>query len=63
MNTTIESLQALYVKLGGELTDTYEGIADGAAVGEMTLIPDLIAAITERVEPPVSNAEADNTEG
>ena len=60
---TIESLQALYVKLGGELTDAYEGIADGAAVGEMTLIPDLIAAITEKVEPPASNAEADNTEG
>lgn len=63
MNTTIESLQALYVKLGGELTDTYEDIADGAAVGEMALIPDLIAAIAEKVEPPVSNAEADNTEG
>ena len=49
MNTTIESLQALYIKLGGNLTDTYEGIAGGIPVGEMSLIPDLIAAVTEKV--------------
>lgn len=48
MNTTIKSLQDLYVKLGGELTDTYEGIADGAAVGDYTTIPDMIEAVKEK---------------
>ncbi len=60
---TIESLQALYVKLGGSLSDTYEDIAGGVPVSDYAIIPDMIAAITEKVEPPVSNAEADNTEG
>ncbi len=59
---TIESLQALYVKLGGELTDTYADIAGGVPVSDYAIIPDMIAAITEKVEPPVSNAETDNAE-
>lgn len=59
---TIESLQALYVKLGGSLTDTYEDIAGGVPVSDYAIIPDMIAAITKKVEPPVSNAETDNTE-
>lgn len=44
MNTTVKSLQALYVKNGGLLTDTYSDIAGGAAVGNYTTIPDMIAA-------------------
>lgn len=44
MNTTIESLQALYVKNGGNLTDTYSDICGGAAVGNYTTIPDMVAA-------------------
>lgn len=44
MNTTIESLQALYVKNGGKLTDTYSDICGGAAVGNYTTIPDMVAA-------------------
>lgn len=59
---TIESLQALYVKLGGSLTDTYADIAVGVPVSDYAIIPDMIAAITEKVEPPVSNAETDNAE-
>ena len=59
---TIESLQALYVKLGGSLSDTYEDIAGGVPVSDYAIIPDMIAAITEKVEPPVSNAETDNAE-
>lgn len=45
---TITALQDLYIKLGGALTDTYEGIADGTTVGNMTLIPDLIEAIAQK---------------
>ena len=44
MKTTVESLQALYLKNGGNLTDAYADIADGAAVGDYTTIPDMIAA-------------------
>ena len=48
MNTTVKALLGLYVKLGGSLTDTYEGIADGATVGNYTLIPDCIEACTQK---------------
>lgn len=41
---TVESLKALYVKNGGNLTDTYADIADGAAVGDYTTIPDMVSA-------------------
>ena len=42
---TIEALQALYVAFGGQLTDTYETIADGVPVSNYVVIPDVIAAI------------------
>jgi len=45
MNTTVEALKALYVALGGALTDTYAGIANGATVSKYVLIPDMINAI------------------
>lgn len=48
MNTTVQSLQDLYVKLGGSLTDTYDAIADGATVGDYVTIPDMIEAITQK---------------
>lgn len=49
MNTTVLALQSLYVKLGGTLTDTYEGIAGGIPVGDYALIPDVIQACTQLV--------------
>lgn len=41
---TVEALKALYVSLGGALTDVYENIADGAPVSDYTITPDVIAA-------------------
>lgn len=48
MNNTITALQNLYVALGGSLTDTYENIADGIAVSNYVVIPDMINAITQK---------------
>lgn len=50
MNTTIQALQALYVKLSGLLTDVYENIASGEQVGNYTTIPDMIEACTQKAE-------------
>ena len=47
MDNTIKALQNLYVAMGGELTDTYETICDGAAVSNYVTIPDMINAIAE----------------
>ena len=54
---TIQALQALYVKLGGDLTDTYEGIAGGVPVSDYVLIPDMIAACAQIAEPGGGGAE------
>lgn len=43
----VEALKALYVALGGTLTDTYDGIAGGIAVSQYSLISDVILAIAE----------------
>ena len=43
----VSALKALYVALGGELTDTYDGIAGGIAVSQYSLISDVILAIAE----------------
>ena len=45
MDTTVKALQNLYVAMGGDLTDTYDDIADGAAVSNYVTIPDMINAI------------------
>ena len=45
----VESLQALYVKLGGALTDTYDNICNGEPVSNYTLSADVIAAIAQVV--------------
>lgn len=47
--TTVEALKGLYVALGGQLTDTHEGVAGGVAVSDYVLIPDVIQAITQKV--------------
>lgn len=44
---TIEALKALYIAFGGALTDTYEDIADGAAVSNYVVIPDIIQALAK----------------
>ena len=45
----VNALKELYKALGGELTDTYQDIADGAAVGDYSLISDCILAIAQIV--------------
>lgn len=47
MDTTVIALQNLYVALGGELTDTYDDICDGAPVSDYVIIPDVINAIAQ----------------
>lgn len=47
MTSTVEALQNLYVSKGGALTDSYIDIANGAKVGNMNTIPDLINAIAK----------------
>lgn len=52
MLNTIDALKALYVALGG----------DAADVADLTIIPDLIAAIAEKVEEVVASIpSSDNT--
>lgn len=50
MNTTVQALQALYVKLGGSLTDTYDDIADGATVADYATIPDMVDAVAKKAQ-------------
>lgn len=47
MTSTITALQNLYVARGGELTDTYDDIANGEAVANYVTIPDMINALAE----------------
>ena len=46
--SNVKSLQGLYVALGGELTDTYEDIANGTSVGDMALLADVIKAVSRK---------------
>lgn len=46
--TTIEALKEVYTSLGGELTDVYDAIADGIAVSDYVLIPDVVSAISQK---------------
>lgn len=46
MKSNVEALQALYVELGGSLTDTYATIADGVPVSDYDTIPDMIEAVS-----------------
>lgn len=45
--TNVQSLKALYVKLGGSLSDTYPEINDGVKVGDYTTVADMIQAVTK----------------
>lgn len=50
MNNTIVALQDLYVYgMLGNLTDTYDDIADGIPVSDYVLIPDMIKAISKKM--------------
>ena len=63
MDTTVKALQAVYIAFGGALDDTYSGIADGAAVGDYTVIPDMVSAIAKKAAsagielPPVTTTD------
>ena len=46
--STVKALKNLYVKLGGNLTDTYSDIAHGKKVGNYCLIPNVIKAIGKK---------------
>ena len=63
MNTTVKSLQDVYVKIGGELTDTYCAIADGAAVGDYSLTTDVLKAIYAKCGGSLSDVYEDIQEG
>lgn len=45
MNTTVNALQAVYVKIGGAPTDTYDAINGGSPVSGYSLITDVLKAI------------------
>ena len=49
MDNNMIALQALYVALGGALTDTYTDIANGIPVSDYTIKPDIINAIAKKV--------------
>ena len=49
MDNNIIALQNLYVALGGELTDTYDEIANGIPVSDYAIKPDVINAIAKQV--------------
>lgn len=45
--TNVEALKGLYVALGGKLTDTYNSINNGEAVGNYVITSDIICAIAQ----------------
>lgn len=47
MDNNMMALQNLYVALGGDLTDTYEDIANGVPVSDYTIKPEIIDAIAK----------------
>lgn len=63
MISTVNSLKDLYVKLGGSLTDTYEGIANGVPVAEYNVIPDMIEAVTQKAGSGGDSVVTDNENG
>lgn len=47
--STVTALKHYYLAIGGELTDTYDLIADGVPVSDYVVIPDVINAIATKV--------------
>lgn len=47
MDTTVKALKALYVAMGGTLTDTYDDICNAAPVSDYAVIPDMINALAK----------------
>ena len=47
-STCVSALKNLYVAMGGELTDTYNDIAGGEAVSNLTIIPDCVNALSKK---------------
>lgn len=45
----LSALKALYVAVGGELTDTHSGINGSVTVANYTLLADVIAAIAAKI--------------
>lgn len=43
----IEALKSVYTKLGGELTDSYDDIADGIPVNDYSVVSDGIQAVSK----------------
>ena len=63
MDTIVKALQALYVAIGGKLTDTYSDIAGGVAVSEYVTIPDVINALAKIAVPAELPSVAKTDEG
>ena len=57
MGENVNALKALYVGFGGDLTDTYETIKDGAPVSDYTTISEVIYALAA-LAPSVAIARA-----
>lgn len=47
--SNLDALKALYVAVGGELTDTHESINGGSTVANYVLLADVIAAIAAKI--------------
>lgn len=60
MKKTVKALQDLYVQMGGKLTDTYSGVAGGAAVGLYKRTPDMLEALKRKANELPSVTGTDN---
>ena len=47
--SNLDALKALYVAVGGALTDTHADINDGSPVSDYTLLSDVIAATAAKI--------------
>ena len=47
--SNLDALKALYVAVGGALTDTHEGINGGSTVANYKLLSDVIAATAAKI--------------